>query len=169
MNPLIQNIDLSRVEKLLRRDGHSEEEIQESLAEYKKFLVSCLEEDGKHEPNKLADYSWHSHILDTKNYTKDCQTIFGRYLHHFPYVDKISKVNCDGQCAKSCCSNHLNGSKECKECGKSCKGCTTDVKKAKKDCGGDCESSNCRHCASDKKKECINDDGNMGDGCSDTI
>lgn len=28
---------------------------------------------------------WHYHILDTRAYHKDCDTVFGHYLHHFPY------------------------------------------------------------------------------------
>ena len=28
---------------------------------------------------------WHYHILDTQAYEKDCQSIFGQILHHYPY------------------------------------------------------------------------------------
>ncbi len=36
-------------------------------------------------PTKLADQYWHQHILDTRQYARDCETLFGRFLHHFPY------------------------------------------------------------------------------------
>ena len=36
-------------------------------------------------PTKLIDEIWHQHILDTRAYEKDCQDIFGRFLHHYPY------------------------------------------------------------------------------------
>lgn len=28
---------------------------------------------------------WHHHILDTHAYAPDCQSVFGHFLHHFPY------------------------------------------------------------------------------------
>lgn len=36
-------------------------------------------------PNKIMDIFWHYHILDTRAYHKDCEAVFGHYLHHFPY------------------------------------------------------------------------------------
>lgn len=36
-------------------------------------------------PSKDVDIFWHQHILDTKNYIKDCDDYFGFYMHHFPY------------------------------------------------------------------------------------
>lgn len=36
-------------------------------------------------PSKEIDEFWHNHILDTQRYHKDCQIIFGKYLHHYPY------------------------------------------------------------------------------------
>lgn len=35
-------------------------------------------------PTKEIDEFWHNHILSTKNYMKDCEQIFGHYLHHDP-------------------------------------------------------------------------------------
>jgi hypothetical protein len=32
-----------------------------------------------------VDKFWHGHILDTLKYAEDCDVIFGRFLHHFPY------------------------------------------------------------------------------------
>lgn len=36
-------------------------------------------------PNKQLDEYWHFHILDTQKYMKDCDIVFGGYLHHYPY------------------------------------------------------------------------------------
>ncbi|HEU4561412.1 MAG TPA: hypothetical protein VFS20_26400 [Longimicrobium sp.] len=33
----------------------------------------------------MAAVMWHYHILDTRAYHRDCQTLFGEYFHHFPY------------------------------------------------------------------------------------
>jgi hypothetical protein len=37
-------------------------------------------------PSVDVDTFWHYHILDTLKYAEDCQTVFGYFLHHFPYV-----------------------------------------------------------------------------------
>jgi hypothetical protein len=36
-------------------------------------------------PCKLVDEIWHQHILDTTAYRTDCESVFGRFLAHFPY------------------------------------------------------------------------------------
>lgn len=36
-------------------------------------------------PSKDIDTFWHHHILDTRKYMGDCEKLFGRYIHHFPY------------------------------------------------------------------------------------
>jgi hypothetical protein len=36
-------------------------------------------------PTKEVDTFWHTHILDTRKYAKDCNSLFGFFLHHFPY------------------------------------------------------------------------------------
>src|SRR3989339_1716291 len=33
-------------------------------------------------PTREIDEFWHNHILYTKNYTRDCQALACRYLHH---------------------------------------------------------------------------------------
>lgn len=35
-------------------------------------------------PTREIDEFWHNHILYTKNYSRDCERIFGHYLHHEP-------------------------------------------------------------------------------------
>lgn len=53
---------------------------------YKMFLkLHVLTDRNDIVPTKTIDEMWHAHILDTRKYHEDCQTIFGHYLHHFPY------------------------------------------------------------------------------------
>ena len=33
------------------------------------------------------DKVWHQHILHTRDYARDCQRIFGAFLHHAPGTD----------------------------------------------------------------------------------
>jgi hypothetical protein len=86
----INSLDLSKVkEKLTHHSGEnwSLEKANLVEVEYKKFLNLCL-----NHPNKNigitydADKFWHQHILDTKQYSKDCEEIFGKFLHHDPYL-----------------------------------------------------------------------------------
>jgi hypothetical protein len=53
---------------------------------YIMFLQLCLLYPNKIiSPSLEVDKFWHEHILDTHMYHKDCQNIFGYYLHHYPY------------------------------------------------------------------------------------
>lgn len=53
---------------------------------YKRFLFLLY----KHRtialvPTRDIDEFWHNHILDTRAYHRDCNLIFGYYLHHIPW------------------------------------------------------------------------------------
>jgi len=55
-------------------------------AEYKKFLsLKLFYPKVSLVPSKLVDKFWHEHILDTKSYADDCNTLFGYFIHHYPY------------------------------------------------------------------------------------
>ena len=62
------------------------EKIDEALFYYRCFLQAILDSpDTPVVPSKEIDEVWHQHILDTEKYMTDCQEVFGRYVHHFPY------------------------------------------------------------------------------------
>lgn len=44
-------------------------------------------------PNGDIDEIWHMHILDTRAYMQDCDTLFGEYLHHYPYFGMLDEEN----------------------------------------------------------------------------
>ena len=87
----IDQIDLKKIIiKLLSEKsllGDDQEFIEEVALMYRAFLFLC-----KNYPNEVivptreVDEFWHLHILDTRAYQKDCQKIFGYYLHHYPYA-----------------------------------------------------------------------------------
>lgn len=53
---------------------------------YKRFLILNLKyPNAVIVPNKIIDQFWHQHILDTRKYAQDCESVFGAFLHHFPY------------------------------------------------------------------------------------
>jgi hypothetical protein len=55
--------------------------------EYRRFLYLVKKFPHEHAaPLFDVDVFWHYHILDTMKYAADCNTVFGYFLHHFPYV-----------------------------------------------------------------------------------
>lgn len=87
--PVIASIDLSMVKMKLQEPeeglGWSTEQCELAEVEYKRFLHLCAVHGKGIVPNKIMDQMWHYHILDTRAYHKDCQDVFGHYMHHFPY------------------------------------------------------------------------------------
>jgi len=89
----INRIDLTTVKTNLTlppsRGGHSwtAERADTAAAKYKKWLfLQRKYEDVLMSPGHEVDTVWHFHILDTRAYIRDTARIFGRYLHHHPYV-----------------------------------------------------------------------------------
>jgi hypothetical protein len=55
--------------------------------EYRRFLFLMKKyPDADASPTVDVDTFWHYHILDTMKYARDCEAIFGYFLHHYPYV-----------------------------------------------------------------------------------
>ncbi|UNU72537.1 glycine-rich domain-containing protein-like [Moraxella nasovis] len=82
----------------LSADGDSKnwtlEGVEDAIRQYKNFMILMKIYDGTSEkivPSVEVDVIWHNHILDTKAYFKDCEVIYGRYMHHFPYFGIRSK------------------------------------------------------------------------------
>ncbi len=87
---LINSIDLTMVKKKLMDEeegqGWDEEYTNYVEQRYKRYLcMIVLNENRSIVPTKNIDIFWHQHILDTRAYAKDCQTILGQFIHHFPY------------------------------------------------------------------------------------
>lgn len=65
--------------------GWSMKKIKRAISYYRGFLFLCWKyPDESNVPNKEIDEVWHNHILFTKKYVRDCDDIFGRYVHHNP-------------------------------------------------------------------------------------
>jgi len=87
----IHDLDLEMVKmKLSDKEegrGWTKEESDEAENSYKQYLILCLKyPELSVVPTKRVDSFWHQHILDTRAYAKDCDRIFGYFLHHFPYL-----------------------------------------------------------------------------------
>lgn len=76
--------DLLRIEKL-----------------YKKFLMQKLANPKSNSGHSVeVDAFWRQHILNTEKYTKDCQGIFGKFVHYTPIVKKEGLADLMGLKAK---------------------------------------------------------------------
>ncbi len=80
------DLDLEYLEKrLIDRENWSAEDAKEAVRRYKNFLILILKYPGEVlAPAEDIDEVWHTHILFTREYTRDCLAIFGGYLHHAP-------------------------------------------------------------------------------------
>jgi hypothetical protein len=86
----IAKIDLEMVKMKLKDVeeglGWSDEQCETAEIEYKRFLhLNKKFPDSTIVPHTIIDLIWHQHILDTRAYHNDSNTVFGQYLHHFPY------------------------------------------------------------------------------------
>ena len=60
--------------------------------EYRRFLTLKHQYPNNNlVPSKVVDKIWHAHILDTRAYREDCETVFGRFIDHYPYFGIYGK------------------------------------------------------------------------------
>jgi hypothetical protein len=87
----IEALDLDPIKvKLMHKEsgeGWSLEQANAVEFEYRRFLylMKKFPRAGA-APRSDVDIFWHYHILDTLKYARDCEAVFGHFLHHFPYV-----------------------------------------------------------------------------------
>lgn len=80
----------------------TEERIDLAIQGYREFLQLYQETRKRRRvPGKDVDTIWHLHILHTKKYAKDCQTMFGEFLHHNPSPAK-KKQRVETECGVGC-------------------------------------------------------------------
>ena len=89
-NEFSSNLDLESIKFSLtqRKDGPNWSLNKAETLEvwYRRFLyLSSIYNDKVIVPSKEIDIFWHTHILDTQKYMSDCEALFGKYIHHFPY------------------------------------------------------------------------------------
>lgn len=76
----------STIFRLVHVDGWNAKQAEQGKEEYLRYLF--LRKKYSHEnllpPSRDIDEVWHAHILHTREYQQDCETIFGEYLQHNP-------------------------------------------------------------------------------------
>jgi hypothetical protein len=85
----VAQIDLTQINrKLMLEDSArwNDETLAGAEKMYRRFLaLHAIFPSTDLVPTKTLDEYWHQHILDTKKYAKDCDFLFGEFLHHDPY------------------------------------------------------------------------------------
>lgn len=99
----IEALDLSMIKTKLQDAeeglGWTAEQCDEVEIEYKRYLaLKRAYPDVEIVPNKLVDAFWHAHILDTQKYAEDCSTLFGFFLHHYPYFGMGGEADYQALC-----------------------------------------------------------------------
>lgn len=92
----IAALDLESIKAKLMQpdDGNAwtREQVDAVEFEYRRFLRLMKIFPHEHTaPRVDVDRFWHCHILHTKKYAADCETVFGYFLHHFPHTDSRGK------------------------------------------------------------------------------
>jgi hypothetical protein len=72
-------------------EGWTREYAESVERAYRNYLIVLVKHPGDAEDivvSKDVDEFWHTHILHTMKYTKDCERVFGMYLHHNPNISR---------------------------------------------------------------------------------
>ena len=84
----IAELDLEPVKTKLMHvsgEGWSRATVDALDVEYRRFLYLMYAfPDEQAAPSVAVDTFWHYHILDTAKYAADCDSTFGRFMHHYP-------------------------------------------------------------------------------------
>ena len=84
----IDAIDFTNViDRIVTTKKWKKEDVLKIETLYKNFLFLYKKyPDKTFPPSEEIDEFWHNHILNTEQYIKDCDHIFGKYLHHDPNI-----------------------------------------------------------------------------------
>ncbi|WP_219932527.1 hypothetical protein [Microbulbifer sp. YPW1] len=89
LSPAVASLDFARLKHKVTQTAEAEmteEAWDKGEEEYRRFLTLKQMYPGVSlVPSKLVDQVWHAHILDTRAYRQDCNTVFGRFIDHYPY------------------------------------------------------------------------------------
>jgi hypothetical protein len=86
----IDALDFERIKAKLLHRHHGKmtaQAVARAEAGYRQFLkMAAKYPEEPVVPSEEVDEFWHMHILDTQRYGDDCERIFGRFMHHDPYI-----------------------------------------------------------------------------------
>ena len=102
----IQSLDLNAVKVRIMDaelgEGWTREYADSIEAAYKTYLTMLVKHPDDAEDillSKDVDEFWHTHILQTRKYAEDCQSVFGNFLHHEPHVGERTAADLEKRAA----------------------------------------------------------------------
>jgi hypothetical protein len=88
---VLQDFDLTPLrDRLLRATMMPSGWVDEAILEFRRYMALELFEDGLTLFSKPVDTVWHTFLLFTRLYMEFCNTIFGYYIHHDPWLETKS-------------------------------------------------------------------------------
>jgi hypothetical protein len=99
----LRELDLAPVRyQLVMVRGWDLPRIEQAEQQYLAFLrLIHADPATAHAPTTDADEYWHQHILCTTRYVRDCQVLFGAYLHHYPFSGRFGAEDARRQRARN--------------------------------------------------------------------
>ena len=97
LDQVIAELDLEPIQLRLRKKQEWDPvRIETAIDEYRDFLQRRRDDPAINSRplSKDMDEVWHAHILHTKKYAEDCQSIFGEFLHHTPHASQEDCCEC---------------------------------------------------------------------------
>jgi hypothetical protein len=93
---LISALDFESIKvKLMHKESGEAWSLEHANAmeiEYRRFLYLMKAFPSEQTaPLEDVDTFWHYHILDTMKYARDCEAVFGYFLHHYPYLGMVGE------------------------------------------------------------------------------
>ena len=90
----VNDLNLDRLVWKIMKDPFkpemTEDDVLLAVKKYKRFLnLKIKYPELNLVPTDDIDMIWHAHILDTENYAKDCENLFGYFLHHLPFFGEF--------------------------------------------------------------------------------
>jgi uncharacterized protein (TIGR04222 family) len=70
--------------RLARENGWSHQYTARVVKEYRRFLILAASADAIVAPSDAVDQAWHLHLLQTRDYLRTCERLFGRVVEHSP-------------------------------------------------------------------------------------
>ena len=104
----IQALDLESVKVRIMDaelgEGWTREHADSIATAYRTYLTMLVKYPDDADDILLSedvDEFWHTHILQTRKYSEDCQSVFGNYLHHEPHVGEVTAADIEKRTAQA--------------------------------------------------------------------
>lgn len=75
---------MARVEEEYGIEGADLARAEELYGKFLTLISQRGDSEVSYAPPRIVDLVWHTHITDTRAYARDCDYLFGHFVHHVP-------------------------------------------------------------------------------------